>query len=130
MRLKGTDYILEGPTFLSMDILFRLVLKRNIFPVYLGSNATFCRPFNYMCFTPLYGVRNTGGKCVSSMKKCIFISSEKCICTVFCEFFKFIFDCTCTFETKGSHTSIIVCPGWPISVQKNCRKVVYCTCLP
>jgi hypothetical protein len=36
-----------------------------------------------------------GGKCVSSMKKCIFISLEKCFCTVFCEFFEFIFDCTC-----------------------------------
>jgi hypothetical protein len=35
-----------------------------------------------------------GGKCVSSMKKCIFISLEKCFCTDFCEFFEFIFDCT------------------------------------
>jgi hypothetical protein len=38
---------------------------------------------------------NLWGKCVSSMKKCIFISLEKCFCTVFCEFFEVIFDCTC-----------------------------------
>jgi hypothetical protein len=27
--------------------------------------------------------------------ECLFISLEKCFCTVFCEFFEFIFDCTC-----------------------------------
>jgi hypothetical protein len=53
-----------------------------------------------------------GGKLVSSLKECIFISLEKCFCTVFCEFFVVIFDCTCAFADQsrnaGSQMSIIV----------------------
>jgi hypothetical protein len=49
-----------------------------------------------------------GGKCASSMKKCIFISLENC----FCEFFEITFDCTCALADQsrnaGTHTSIIV----------------------
>jgi hypothetical protein len=40
------------------------------------------------------------GKCVSSMKKCIFISLEKCFCS-FCKFFEVIFDCTCALADQS-----------------------------
>jgi hypothetical protein len=48
-----------------------------------------------------------GGKCVSSMKKCIFISLEKCFCTVFCEFFEFIFDCTCALADQSRNAGML-----------------------
>jgi hypothetical protein len=71
-----------------------------------------------------------GGKCVSSMKKCIFISLEKCLCTFFCEFFEVIFDCTCALAWSISLYAGIVyehyclCPGRPCA-RKSFKKVVY-----
>jgi hypothetical protein len=58
------------------------------------------------------------GKCVSSMKKCIFISLEKCFCTGFCEFFEVILDCTCALANQSQYAGIVyehycLCPGWP-----------------
>jgi hypothetical protein len=44
---------------------------------------------------------------VSSMKKCIFISWEKCFCTVFCEFFEFIFDCTCALADQSRNAGML-----------------------
>jgi hypothetical protein len=57
------------------------------------------------------------GKCVSSIKKCIFISSEKCFCTVFFEFFEFIYDCTCALADQSRNEGIAyehycLCPGY------------------
>jgi hypothetical protein len=70
-----------------------------------------------------------GGKRVSSMKKCIFISLEKCFCTFFCEFFEVIFDCTCALADQSRNAGIVyeqycLCPGWPCA-RKSFNKVVY-----
>jgi hypothetical protein len=50
---------------------------------------------------------NLWGKCMSSMKKCIFISLEKCFCTVFGKFFKVTFDCTCTSADQSQYAGIV-----------------------
>jgi hypothetical protein len=61
-----------------------------------------------------------GGKCVSSMKKCIFISLEKCFCTVFCEFFEFIFDCTCALANQSRNAGMLQLqkPSRPNSIEE------------
>jgi hypothetical protein len=69
------------------------------------------------------------GKCVSSMKKCIFVSLEKCFLTDFCEFFEFIFYCTCALADQSLYAGIVykhycLCPGWPCA-RKRFKKVVY-----
>jgi hypothetical protein len=59
-----------------------------------------------------------GGKCVSSMKKCIFISLEKCFCTVFGEFFEVIFDFTyCHREQPLVHS--------PLTPANHCRRKAF-----
>jgi hypothetical protein len=73
-------------------------------------------------------------KCVSSMKKCIFISLEKCLCTVFYEFFEVIFDCTCALADLSLYAGIVfehycLCPGWPCP-RKSFKKVVYAHDVP
>jgi hypothetical protein len=47
-------------------------------------------------------------KCVSSMKICIFISLERCFCTVFCKFFEFIFDCTCASADQSRNAGMYI----------------------
>jgi hypothetical protein len=68
-----------------------------------------------------------GGKWVSSMKKCIFISLANFFCTVFGEFFEVIFDCTCALADQSLYAGIIyehycLCPGWPCT-RKSFKKV-------
>jgi hypothetical protein len=43
----------------------------------LSNRPTDFRPFNYMFFTPLYGVRNTGCPKIIAQKKCPQISNKK-----------------------------------------------------
>jgi hypothetical protein len=50
-------------------------------------------------------------------EECIFISLEECFCTVFCKFFKFIIDCTCTLADQSRNAGIVyehhcLCPGY------------------
>jgi hypothetical protein len=66
-----------------------------------------------------------GGKCVSSMKKCIFISLEKCFCTVLCKFFEAIFDCACALADQSRNAGIVykhhcLCPGHSRTIVSLC----------
>jgi hypothetical protein len=56
---------------------------------------------------------NLWGKCVPSLKKCIFISLEKCFCTFFCEFFEVIFDCTCALADQSLYAGILALLSLP-----------------
>jgi hypothetical protein len=63
-----------------------------------------------------------GGKCVSTIKKCVFISLEKCFCTVFFKFFEVIIDCTCALADQSRNTGVVyehycLCSGY-------CRTIV------
>jgi hypothetical protein len=61
-----------------------------------------------------------GGKCLSSMKKCIFISFS--FLYSFCEFFEVIFDYTCALADQSLYAGILYehychrCPGWPCAI--------------
>jgi hypothetical protein len=69
-------------------------------------------------------------KCVSSMKKCIFISLVKCFCTVFLRLFRGYLWLLMRVRLSISIYAGIVyehyclCPGWPCG-RKSFKKVVY-----
>jgi hypothetical protein len=76
-----------------------------------------------------------GGKCVSSMKKCVFIPLERCFWTVFCEFFEVIFDCTCALadQSQYRYAGIVyehycLCPGWPWARKSFKKGSMYMMC--
>jgi hypothetical protein len=57
----------------------------------------------------------------------LFISLEKCFCTVFCNFFEIIFDCTCASADQSLYAGIVykhycLCPCWPCA-RKSFKKV-------